>query len=73
MAANFYLRLFQVGKDEDSFSSLQEAKHINVDWRKETHTSSVDIHITRSSLIGFNELNLLNVHSHDSFFFNFFI
>lgn len=70
MEANFYLRSFQVGKDEDLFSSLQEAKHINVDWRKETHTTSVDIHVTRSSLIGFNKLNLLNVYSHDSFFSN---
>lgn len=69
MEANFYLRSFQVGKDEDLFSSLQEAKHINVDWRKETHTTSVDIHVTRSSLIGFNKLNLLNVYSHDSLFF----
>lgn len=36
MAANFYLRSFQVGKDEDLFSSPQEAKHINVDWRNLT-------------------------------------
>lgn len=57
MAANFFLRSFQVGKDEDLFSFLQKTKHKNVDWRKK-HTQALLTRILPDQVIN-TSINLI--------------